>query len=114
MKEALIVLLKGLVGGSLVVAFALLSEALEPKRFAGLFGAAPAIAIPSLAIVLITKGRHDAQASTVGMLAGCLGMLCYALATIGLLRSRLPPIACSAVGMLAWVASTAGLAAVLL
>jgi hypothetical protein len=32
-------------GGALVVAFALLSETLKPKRFAGLFSAAPAVAL---------------------------------------------------------------------
>jgi hypothetical protein len=52
---------KGVAAGLLVVAFALLSEGLSPKRFAGLFSAAPVVAIASLALVLLDKGSHDAH-----------------------------------------------------
>jgi uncharacterized membrane protein (GlpM family) len=87
--DVAIILIKGLVGGLLVLAFALLSEALTPKRFAGLFGAAPAVALAGLAIVLLDKGAHDAHQEAVGMLAGAGGMVVYALVVITLLR-RLP------------------------
>ncbi len=52
---------KALAGGGLVVAFALLSEALSPKRFAGLFSAAPAVALAGLSVVLLDKGSHAAH-----------------------------------------------------
>jgi uncharacterized membrane protein (GlpM family) len=113
MHDALIVAAKGLAGGLLVVAFALLSEALQPKRFAGLFGAAPAVAIAGLAIVLVSKGSHDARESSIGMIAGSFGMLCYALTTVGLLK-REPALKSSALGMLSWVVPTAAVAAFLL
>jgi hypothetical protein len=44
MDDVLLLLFRGCVGGSFVVAFALLSEMLGPKSFAGVFGAAPSIA----------------------------------------------------------------------
>jgi uncharacterized membrane protein (GlpM family) len=113
MHDALIVAAKGLAGGLLVVAFALLSETLQPKRFAGLFGAAPAVAIAGLAIVLASKGGHDARESSIGMLAGAAGMLCYAAATIGLLK-RMSALHASALGMVAWVVPTAAVAAFVL
>jgi hypothetical protein len=69
-----------------VTAFALLSEGLSPKRFAGLFSAAPAVAIAGLAIVLVDKGSRDAHREAVGMLAGSAGMVAYAATAIPLLR----------------------------
>jgi len=86
--DVVILGVKGLAGGILVVAFALLSQGLSPKRFAGLFGAAPAVAIAGLAIVLLDKTPHDAHQSTVGMIAGSAGMIVYAAAVVPLLRRR--------------------------
>ena len=86
MHEVLILGIKGLAGGLLVVAFALLSEATTPKRFAGLFSAAPAVALASLSVLLLDKGHHDAHQSAVGMLAGSAGMAAYAACAIPLLR----------------------------
>ena len=37
-----------LIGGAVVSSFALLGEVFRPKTFAGLFGAAPSIALASL------------------------------------------------------------------
>src|SRR2546423_12874772 len=101
MHEVLILAVKGLAGGCLVVAFALLSECLSPKRFAGLFGAAPAVALAGLTIVLLDKGAHDAHQQAVGMLAGCAGMIVYAAATIPLLR-RLRASRAAALRLVAW------------
>src|SRR5689334_17615680 len=86
MHNVLILAVRGLAGGTLVVVFALLSEGLSPKRFAGLFGAAPAVALAGLAITLLDKGAHDAHESTVGMLAGAAGMIAYAAVSVPLLR----------------------------
>lgn len=113
MHDALIVAAKGLAGGLLVVAFALLCETLQPKRFAGLFGAAPAVAIAGLTIVLLSKGSHDARENSIGMVAGSVGMLCYAATTIRLLK-RKPAFTSSALGLISWVAPTAVIAAFLL
>ena len=44
------VLAKALCGGALVLAFAALSEALKPKRFAGILGAAPSVAIAGIVV----------------------------------------------------------------
>jgi hypothetical protein len=97
----LILALKGLAGGSLVTAFALVSEGFAPKRFAGLFSAAPAVAIASLVIVLLDKGAHDAHKNSVGMLAGAAGMSAYAAAAVPLLR-RIPAGRSALVALVAW------------
>ena len=84
-----------------MTAFALLSEGLLPKRFAGLFSAAPAVAIAGLVIVLLDKGSHDAHRESVGMIAGAVGMSFYAAAVIPLLR-RLPAGRAATAGLGVW------------
>lgn len=101
MADAIALLVKALAGGSLVVAFSLLSESLQPKRFAGLFGAAPAVAIAGLAVTLVSNGVFDARRDTLGMVAGSAGMVAYAAATVPLLR-RATSFTSSAAGLLVW------------
>jgi uncharacterized membrane protein (GlpM family) len=101
-KDVLILAAKGLAGGLLVVAFALLSEGLSPKRFAGLFSAAPAVAIAGLTITVLDKGAHDAHESAAGMIAGGVGMVAYAAAVIPLLR-RTRALTSAAVALSAWL-----------
>lgn len=118
LSDWLTVIIKALAGGTLVVAFALLGATLSPKRFAGLFGAAPAVAIAGLAVTLTGKGAHDAREAAIGMLAGAAGMLAYAIATLGLLHiarlRRGHPNALAALGMIGWAVPAALLGALLL
>jgi uncharacterized membrane protein (GlpM family) len=97
--------IKGLAGGLLVVAFALLSQILTPKRFAGLFSAAPAVAIAGLAVALLDKGHHDAHQSAAGMVAGSAGMIAYAATVTPILR-RVAARRAAALAMGAWLAAT--------
>jgi uncharacterized membrane protein (GlpM family) len=110
MHDVLILAIKGLAGGTLVVAFALLSQGLGPKRFAGLFSAAPAVALAGLTVTLLDKGAHDAHQSSVGMIAGGVGMAVYAAAVIPLLR-RTRPTCASAAAISVWTV-VAGVVAV--
>jgi uncharacterized membrane protein (GlpM family) len=86
MHDVLILALKALAGGTLVLVFSALAATLDPKRFAGLFGAAPAVALAGLAIVALDKGGHAAHEAAVGMLAGSAGMVAYAAAAVKLLH----------------------------
>ncbi|HLI60032.1 MAG TPA: DUF3147 family protein [Solirubrobacteraceae bacterium] len=113
MHEILILLVKGVCGGVLVVAFALLSEGLSPKRFAGLFGAAPSVAIAGLSITLIDEGIGPAHRNTIGMIAGGAGMVAYALAVVPLLR-RTGPGRAAATALTAWATAAAAVAIPLL
>ena len=84
-----------------MVAFALLSQGLSPKRFAGLFSAAPAVALASLTIVVLDKGAHDAHKNALGMTAGSVGMVAYAAAIVPLLR-RLRASRAAVLGLGVW------------
>ena len=70
MKAAVLLGLKAVNGGLFVVVFALVSEVLTPKRFAGLFSAAPSVALANLAVIVAVKGHAEAIASARGMLLG--------------------------------------------
>jgi uncharacterized membrane protein (GlpM family) len=113
MHEVLILAIKALLGGTLVLVFALLSQSLDPKRFAGLFSAAPAVALAGLAVTLLDKGAHDAHQSSAGMIAGAAGMAVYAAAVIPLLRRTRAPVA-SMAALGAWTAVAAVVAVPLL
>ena len=81
--------LRGLAGGTLVVIFALIGEAVSPKAFSGLFSAAPAVAIASLIIIVATEGQAAARQASTGMVIGGLAMIgCCILAAAAIPRIR--------------------------
>ena len=104
--DVLIIVIKGVAGGALVVAFALLSEGLGPKRFAGLFSAAPAVAIAGLSVVVLGETTHKAHENAIGMIAGGCGMVAYAAAVVPLLR-RARAADAAALALVAWTAVAA-------
>lgn len=77
MSAAGYVALKALAGGLLVVAFSLVGEVLQPKRFAGVFSAAPAVAFASLLLTGYLKGPAMGIPQATGMLIGSAGMIVY-------------------------------------
>lgn len=99
---------KAVIGGLAVVAFSLIGEAGRPKRFAGLFSAAPSVAIASLAITVIAKGANGTVPYARGMLIGSAGMLAYCLVSLFLLE-RLHALLGSLLAWLAWFAVAGGI-----
>ncbi len=109
MHDVILLLIKGLAGGTLVVTFALLAEGLSPKRFAGLFSAAPAVALAGLTVTLVDQGWTEAHKNALGMLAGSGGMVVYAAVVIPLLR-RIRAWQAAAVSLGAWAVVAGALA----
>jgi uncharacterized membrane protein (GlpM family) len=107
-SDVLTIAAKALAGGVLVVVFALISEAATPKRFAGLFAAAPAVALAGLTITVLTKGAHDAHDSSMTMMAGAVAMAVYATVVVALLRREGSRTA-TAAAMAVWLAVAAAL-----
>jgi hypothetical protein len=93
--------LKTVAGGSLVVGFSALSDALKPKAFAGLFAAAPSVALASLFVTVATNGSTRAALNAHSMIAGSAGMVVYCIAAAGLVR-RLGAAAGSVLAWGAW------------
>lgn len=73
-------------GGLFVVLFALVAEVLRPKRFAGLFAAAPSVALANLIVVVVTSGDHDARVGAASMAIGACAMATGCLVGIRLVR----------------------------
>lgn len=77
--------LRAVAGGTLVVAFALIGEAVSPKAFSGLFSAAPSVALASLAITLLFQGTAKARQASIGMVVGGVAMAaCCILAAVAI------------------------------
>lgn len=70
-------MLKTVCGGALVLVFAALGEVLKPRRFAGILGAAPAVALAGLIIGLLDKGPAEQAVSAHTMSAGAAGLTAY-------------------------------------
>lgn len=103
MGELSIIVAKGLVGGLFVALFALIGESVQPKSFAGLFSAAPSIALASLTIIVLTNGSADAREQTLAMIFGAIGMVMYCVLAAFALQ-RFSAVAGSAVPFAAWFA----------
>jgi hypothetical protein len=99
-----------LIGGTLVSAFALVGDAVHPKSFAGLFGAAPSIALAILGLTVATEGRDYAAIEARSMIAGAIAFFIYALIVSKVMMRYKPPalVATSAL-MLVWLATAFGL-----
>ena len=100
--------LKALVSGCAVVGFSLIGQAGHPKRFAGLFSAAPSVALASLAMTVVAKGPRATLPYAQGMLIGSAGMVAYSLVSL-LLINRLHALVGSILAWLAWFAVAGGL-----
>jgi hypothetical protein len=74
MKE---ILVRMLLGGSLVSAFAALGDIFKPKRFAGLFGGAPSVALATLALTANTQGKLYAAIEARSMVGGAMAFFVY-------------------------------------
>lgn len=107
MHDLAVVGVKALAGGTLVVAFAVLGHVLRPKWFAGLFSAAPSVALASLIVTVADKGHHDAAASALGMIFGAFGFVVFALCVRALL-GRMHAVAASAISCAVWLAVAVG------
>jgi hypothetical protein len=65
-------LVRFLVGGIVVSAFAVLGDLLRPKSFAGLFGAAPSLALATLSLALWKEGGEYASVEGRSMILGAI------------------------------------------
>ncbi|HWG72796.1 MAG TPA: hypothetical protein VG184_01945 [Acidimicrobiales bacterium] len=93
-------------GGLLVVAFAVLGEVVKPKRFAGLFGAAPSVALANLALVVAVQGTAKAAVESRGMIGGAVAMIAACSAGVVAVR-RLHALKGAGVMAMTWLAVAA-------
>jgi uncharacterized membrane protein (GlpM family) len=99
-----------LLGGALVSLFALLGDLLRPKGFAGLFAAAPSVALATLTLSALARGSGYAALEARSMIAGEAAFVVYAVGCVYFLAVRHARSAVTAILLLAvWGAVAAGL-----
>lgn len=93
-----------IVGGAFVSAFAMLGDILRPKSFAGLFGAAPSVALATLGIAIYQHGAGYAAVQSQAMMAGAVALAVYSLVVCHLLiRARIRALPASLLSLLVWL-----------
>src|ERR1044072_8701432 len=103
-------LVRFLVGGIVVSIFALLADVQNPKSFAGLFGAAPSVALATLGIALYQHGPSYAAVQTRSMMAGAIALGIYSVVVCQLLiRARMRALPASLLSIVVWLAAAFGL-----
>ena len=103
-------LLRFLIGGALVSAFAVLGDLFKPKTFAGLFGAAPSIALATVVLTINTEGAAYVATEARSMVAGAVAFFIYASCASWLLvRYKFPALAATSSMILVWLAVALGL-----
>jgi hypothetical protein len=102
--------LRALLGGAIVSAFALASDVLKPKSFAGLFGAAPSVGIASLALTFHSRGASYAATEARSMIVGVVAFAAYAYLVARLLvHGRRSVRVVAPAALVAWFAVAFGL-----
>jgi len=70
------ILVRFLVGGAVVSAFTIIGDLSKPKSFAGLFGAAPSVALATLGLTIATEGASYAANESRSMMAVAIALAC--------------------------------------
>ena len=107
------ILLRFLVGGAVVSVFALLSDLFRPRRFAGLFGAAPSVALATLALTISRHGKMYAAVETRSMVAGAIAFTLYTFVVCkSVRRLQYSPLVATSALLVLWFSVAFGLWAV--
>jgi hypothetical protein len=110
-----LILIRFIIGGISVSTFALLGDLFKPKSFAGLFGAAPSVALATLALSVVTEGRDNAATQSTSMMLSCIALFCYSSCVSWIMMHRpMRTIWATMLFLPVWAAVSFGLWAILL
>jgi uncharacterized membrane protein (GlpM family) len=74
-----------LVGGTVVCLFAMAGDVLRPRGFAGLFSAAPSVALATLTLTIVNEGSSVAATEARSMILGGVALFLYACCCVYLM-----------------------------
>jgi hypothetical protein len=104
------ILVRFLVGGAVVSVFAIVSDLLKPKSFAGLFGAAPSVALATLGLTVASEGASYAATEGHSMMAGSVAFFFYAsFASWVMMRYKLKALSVTICSIPLWLGVAFGL-----
>lgn len=94
----------------MVSLFAALGDILRPKSFAGLFGAAPSIALATVGLTIFQDGKAYAVLECRSMILGAVAFFAYALLVGWVLRRYKPHALFASLALMpTWFAISLGL-----
>ena len=96
-------IIRFLLGGTIVSAFSLTGDLWKPKTFSGIFGAAPSVALASLALTFHQQGAGTVAVLSRSMVAGAVALFAYSAACVaGTKREHAPVWAVAVSAWLPW------------
>jgi uncharacterized membrane protein (GlpM family) len=97
------------VGGLVVSLFAVTGDVLKPKSFAGLFGAAPSVALATLALTIVAEGKVYSALEARSMIVGGCAFFVYAsFCTQLMARFKIRATPATLGGLVVWLACAVG------
>jgi hypothetical protein len=98
-------LLRFLIGGLVVSAFAVMGDLFKPKSFGGLFGGSPSVALATMALTISKYGKLYAAIEARSMMAGAAALFVYTLVVSRLLmHHRISAFTATMASMPVWFA----------
>jgi hypothetical protein len=102
-------------GGVIVSVFAMVGDILRPKSFAGLFGAAPSVALVTLSVAFFEHGGAYVATEARSMILGAIAFGAYSMLVCQLLmRARWSALGATLTATVAWLGVALGLKQALL
>jgi hypothetical protein len=109
------IVIRFLIGGAVVSAFAVLGDLFRPKSFAGIFSAAPSVALATLALTAMKETSHYVALEGRSMILGAIALAGYSQLTSWLLmRRHWTSLKAAVASLIVWLAIAFGLWAALL
>ena len=108
-------LIRFVVGGVVVSLFAIVGDVLRPKSFAGLFGAAPSVALATLTLTFAKHGGQYVAIEARSMILGAIALCIYSFLVCQLLmRVRCSALSATLAATVVWLVVAIALKQVLL
>lgn len=108
-------LIRFFLGGAVVSIFSMVGDVLRPKSFAGLFGAAPSVALATLGLAVSQHGAGYAAMQSRFMILGAVALAVYSVLVCQLLmRARVRALTASLLAFVLWLAAAFGLHALVI
>jgi hypothetical protein len=101
--------LRFVLGGLIVSAFALVGDLLRPKSFAGLFGAAPSVALATLGLALVAHDGGYVATEGLSMVLGACALCLYSVLVAVLLLRHANVVVVAGGSLAVWLAAALGL-----
>lgn len=103
-------LVRFVVGGIVVSFFSMFADALKPKSFAGLLGAAPSVALATITLTVLKKGRGYAAIEAHSMVIGAVAFFIYAaIVSKILMRGKWSALSTTAISLSIWFGCAFGM-----